>query len=1194
MLTRSATVLTLANIYSNPKHNGQKFKTLFGKIKAIKTKAERELAEAGSSLAVICGDFNAPHEELGYTRTTTKGRDLLDAAAKEDFVLSNDPNQHTRIGTSTVRDTTPDLAFTSTGTENAVEWRNTGENLGSDHYILELEIRLNDDTLDGGRRREHKSTNWDDFRRIDLGKINDIEEWNDRIRKATERSSSTIEGEEEIELIDSRLAHLMDARRSLQKRWRKQRHNRKLRKKIAELGREIGKHSRYLCNQQWSALCSRIDGQLHRSSPWKILRQLMDETKSREFQSTRLTQILHSATRQFGQEETHRRLQERYLPELEREDHGRYGGRPNAHLDKDIEEWEVRAAMQDLNNRSAAGPDKITNKMLRNLGDQAVTELTEYYNKCWRSGSLPRAWKTARTILLPKPNKPPDIENLRPISLTSCVGKMLEHILNNRWNDYMERHRLFPDSMLGFRAHLGTQDAMLRIQREVLDPPEGLPKMDNRAILCLDLQGAFDNVKHRAILDQVSRLDLGERTFNFIRDFLSDRTARLEVGGEQLDERRLGSVGTPQGSVISPFLFNIVMIEVAERLERLDPGIRHCLYADDVTIWVTGGNDGDIEAGLQEAVKIVETTLEKAGLKCSPQKSQLLVLAPPGRARKSAQLSASKNIVIRTSDGSPISHAPGVRILGMFVDGVQTNTTAAKNIVTKIGIATRLVKRVSSRYRGMNERGLLRLLQAFVNSQVAYAGAFHRWTKAEEDKIDAAIRKAFRGALGLLPGTKNSALLSLGVHNTLAEISEAQRTAQLHRLNSTTTGRNILDRVKLRPPPAEEDPETIDDLAPIRDEIARGMIVYPIPKNMDPHRDQDRRRARAKALARLHAEDARAAYVDAAKHPTKPRTYTIAVVRASTGETINAATVRASAPHQAEEAAISLAMGVPNIGTVLSDSKTAIRNFARGTIWKTAERLAGEARKYRSSRLTSSTTIIKWFPGHEGDLPGRVNCNESADARARELGRCRDSGDGQGAGDEKEVDTRPLTGYREILERHRTTRGQYPKPHGELSRAETVLLRQLQVRCVLTPALARHICPDMYTSDVCSVCESAIATLEHILRCNGPTNQNQPGASESGGTPPLRETTSAHGAGVRNSVSEVRGSESVLTPEMERWIRSNDKDNQIRAIRRVEGALARQRRQGPQSQRNGTPRALAPLAGPAFSPRSLGPGASTS
>ncbi|XP_075724085.1 uncharacterized protein LOC142766120 [Rhipicephalus microplus] len=305
----------------------------------------------------------------------------------------------------------------------------------------------------------------------------------------------------------------------------------------------------------------------------------------------------------------------------------------------------------------------------------------------------------AKTIQLRKPNKPSGIEGLRPISLTSCVGKVLEHVLNTWWNRYLEAHNVYPDSMLGFRAKLGTQDAMLLIQREVLDPP-GVPPAAGRKIVQL----------HQSI----------------------PLSPPGQAGGGRNEARRTrgGQCRDPTGLGHPPFLFNTVIIEVARSLEVLGPGIRHCLYADDVTICATGGSDGDIEAGLQAAVDAVESTLSGTGLRCSPQKSQLLILPPHGRHRKKASQEGAENIIVRASDGMPIPHVPELRFLGMFVDGTQTNATVVKNVTTKMGVAARLVKRVSSRYRGMKETGLLRLLQDFVISHAAYAGAFHRWTSA--------------------------------------------------------------------------------------------------------------------------------------------------------------------------------------------------------------------------------------------------------------------------------------------------------------------------------------------------------------------------------------------------------------------------------------------------------------------------------
>ncbi|XP_077553737.1 uncharacterized protein LOC144168670 [Haemaphysalis longicornis] len=644
---KASITVYIVNVYSNPQHGNQRFKTLLHKI--------RDAAHGSGAAAVVCGDFNAPHEELGYTRTTVKGRRLLEDAEEASFELLTDPAQPTRIGTSTARDTTPDLSFVHLPRGGTARWKNTGWNLGSDHHIVEVTIPLaHARVVDGTTKRRQLLTDWHKFREADLGEVDDVERWSASLVSAAKDATTEVEVPEKADRVDPRLAHLVEARRSLQRRWKRQRHNRTLRKRVAALGKEIERYSRQLCAQQWYAMCSEADGQLHRGGTWALLRHLMDETKSKEHQRHRMSQILHAAANQLGEAEMHKRLNDKYLPATNHVEHPEYDGAPNPLLDREIEEWEVRQATNALNCRSAAGPDKVTNKALRNISDAAVSALTKYFNACWTSGSLPKQWKT-----------------------------VLEHVLNNRWQRYLEENGHYNDSMRGFRSRLGTQDAMLLLQREV---------------------------EHSAILACVAKLNMGKRTYDYVRSFLTRRTARLEVGGERLEERELGSVGTPQGSVISPLLFNIVMIDVAKSLDALGPKIR----------------DGDIEAGLQAAIDAVETTLRDTGLKCSPQKSQLLVLPPPGRWRKRAAEEAECNIVVRASDGTPVPHVQSLRVLGMYVDAHRTNGTAANHIVTKIGIATRLVKRVTSRSRGIREASLLRLLQAFAVSHAAYAGAFHK------------------------------------------------------------------------------------------------------------------------------------------------------------------------------------------------------------------------------------------------------------------------------------------------------------------------------------------------------------------------------------------------------------------------------------------------------------------------------------
>lgn len=107
--------------------------------------------------------------------------------------------------------------------------------------------------------------------------------------------------------------------------------------------------------------------------------------------------------------------------------------------------------------------------------------------------------------LIPKPGKPLSVENLRPISLTSCLGKLLEHMVLNRINDHMEDNQLYPQSMVGFRAGLSTQDVMLQLQHQIVNT-EDKASTDGRVVVALDLTKAFDRLKHEAILRSLQSL----------------------------------------------------------------------------------------------------------------------------------------------------------------------------------------------------------------------------------------------------------------------------------------------------------------------------------------------------------------------------------------------------------------------------------------------------------------------------------------------------------------------------------------------------------------------------------------------------------------------------------------------------------------------------------------------------------------
>lgn len=100
----------------------------------------------------------------------------------------------------------------------------------------------------------------------------------------------------------------------------------------------------------------------------------------------------------------------------------------DAPTDIPFTQQEFEATLKPRQN-TAAGTDTITYSMFRKARPSAHDELLRVINISYDTGKLPKSWKEASIVPIPKPN---DTGNHRPISLLSCLGKMAEKIILTR------------------------------------------------------------------------------------------------------------------------------------------------------------------------------------------------------------------------------------------------------------------------------------------------------------------------------------------------------------------------------------------------------------------------------------------------------------------------------------------------------------------------------------------------------------------------------------------------------------------------------------------------------------------------------------------------------------------------------------------------------------------------------------------
>ncbi|KAG0430224.1 hypothetical protein HPB47_022892 [Ixodes persulcatus] len=474
------------------------------------------------------------------------------------------------------------------------------------------------------------------------------------------------------------------------------------------------------------------------------------------------------------------------------------------------------------------------------------------------------------------------------------------------------------------------------------------------------------------------------------------------------------------------------------------------IYADDITLWVTGGSDGFIQDTLQEAIRAEERYVEPRGLACSPHKSELLLLKPV----RTRQLPSDIELY---AQGNRIPTVRSIRVLGLRIQADGKNSETIASLKATAYQITRLISRIAGRNYGMKEKNLVRLVRAFVVSRLAYVLPFLRLGLTDTNKLNCLIRKSYKRALGIPDTTSNEKLAALGLHNTVEEIIEAQRVSQLERLTKSATGRHILASLGIR-----YERQT-GEKADVPRRVREALVIPNIPKHMHPTHHAERRAARVKELQKRLSIAEGVLYTDAARAGGGAM---VATVVNQQGDVVSSCSIETSEPEVAKEVAIALAIQVRGARIVVSDSQQAIRQFAKGRISTAALKVLGDPEK------TSTRIQLIWTPAHSS-LPG----NEKAHGAARELahraGEPLDPSLAFFPGGDR------LVTFRDILDHYTGERLRYPPAHPSLDKRTSVAWRRLQTGSFPSPSLLNKWYPDKYKPN-CKLC-GGHANLRHMV-----------------------------------------------------------------------------------------------------------------
>nr|BDT63038.1 MAG: hypothetical protein [Trachysalambria curvirostris nimavirus] len=702
---------------------------------------------------LLLGDFNGRNILWGDTMCNSRGRALESLFLRNDAVVLNGDNPtHFQIQTGTFSNI--DLSVSSGDIQLDFTWQVMEDLHGSDHFPILLE-RVNGIPTNGIRRWQLERADWSLFRSI-AEMQGSVEDFHD-VQEAADYLTSHIHAAAEAAIPKStgkyrrppvpwwsdECQQAVRARKAALRQWKRRPSDATLifYKKTRACARRVLKEAR---RKSWRQYVSMINSHTPLTWVWDKVRKIAGKITSvsppaLKIDGTIITNKadvaneLAKSMAEISSGASYTARFSTYRAEQERQPLS-FFSRTAAELPYNLpfSRREMDSALQ-LCRKTAPGSDDIPYQMVSHLPESSLEFLLALFNKIFREGTVPITWKEAIIIPIPKPGKDAAIPgNYRPISLTSCICKLMEKMVNFRLTWYLEKENILTPYQYGFRKLRSTTDALVRLETAIRN---SFAQRRHTLAVFFDLEKAYDTTWKHGILMKLHDIGLRGALPTFVQNFLTERKFRVRVG-DSLSDQYVQQEGVPQGSILSVTLFAIAINDIVKAVPR---AVSCSLYVDDFTLYCSGGSLKDVQNHMQTAVNQVSQWATYHGFKFSPNKSVAMHFRKRrGNFHPSLFLGAN-----------PLQFVEEVKFLGLTFDPRLTWVPHIKNLKIKATKALGILRVLSHLSWGSDRTTLLRLYRALVRSKIDYGcEAYSSATPTVLKMLDSVHNEALRLCTG--------------------------------------------------------------------------------------------------------------------------------------------------------------------------------------------------------------------------------------------------------------------------------------------------------------------------------------------------------------------------------------------------------------------------------------------------------------
>ena len=324
----------------------------------------------------------------------------------------------------------------------------------------------------------------------------------------------------------------------------------------------------------------------------------------------------------------------------------------------------------------------ITSDILKATFCVIKEEFVDIINNSLRDGCCPESWKTSTIIPIPKVDKAKKASEFRPINVLPIYEKVLELVVKEQIERYLENNSIITEHQSGFRKHYSCETAIQTIVDEWK-----LIVSERRmvGVIFMDLKRAFETIDRERLLGKLYQYGIRGKVLEWLNSYLKNRTQQVRFNNKW-SKLMATEYGVPQGSVLGPLLF---ILYVNDIIKVCPEECKIKMFADDTLIYVEGESSAELEIKMNTVFIIVEKWMNINKLKMNAGKTKYMIV-------RSIRKELRGNITLKCLDGTEIERVETMKYLGIIIDDRLRFKDHCDYMLKKIGKKTSFLNRIGS------------------------------------------------------------------------------------------------------------------------------------------------------------------------------------------------------------------------------------------------------------------------------------------------------------------------------------------------------------------------------------------------------------------------------------------------------------------------------------------------------------------